>query len=1238
MPAGKSRMLPFTWAVTVVLLACGVFLQTHAHPVTTEHHLYRRAGGTLGAAEWEAWKLFKQALNHAGANTDDLLWDRSQTPARDLGTWTFEDAANAFPAKDGINGVNSKVIVNGPLTRDANGAVIGVGADRAWTEMPGIYADRIIPTINAQLQLAIAAVNDHEDAKAAKPRDPVRIALAKTARLNAVTQWHLYIDAVVGGYRNMRSAHSLRSLKIQNSQEGSIKEAHKATRDKFGEALVAIGSAYMTNPERPTETEPKNIITRSNGQIVEHTITTAEGRAIFLDAIRPGNEIVFPSPQGLIVSTVPAAPTLCNRDGGCAQQSIEPEVEVVDVESRQDVDTLVAIENSILYDEPLTTGELEFLSEIRTVIGDSNILPGGGLNDITDPVIQAVIFVRDQENVDEMAPGAIYVGAVDRASAWRSIVKSIKTFVSKPNQAAASQQRIAAAMSSWKRSIMQRFRQLSKVPREQRLPKAVADVAQKASIFNDAVKILADKAGPNAQVAVDARRYDLGQFRPDTANAFKSNDQLSSEAQIEGLRSFAEGGVPDILPDGGVAGLAIAVDPVAGTVSDQVDDASLYGDSIRGNTIDETIGKVGDAVAKFITKYSQPSAGQFQMKRSQFIQMKRGIDAYTRAADRYLGQGGALRVAIAKMQTAIDQIDPTTLFNDIPGGSHEDNEIKNLQKMLPLPSKSQTQTGPLNAILASNLEAIIDAPDETDATERIIVDSQKIVRSSDKKNFARVWKLIPRGLQKALSKINSGAVKDPGPVASAILSVSKALQSVNSKLAALDAKKDPEGLLASIKAVNGFNDLANDAILAGQGVQVDKSTGQRATISSLDIPSAAANSANAIRITTEISTLSEFVAADPNILPFGGNDWSTSNPTTTIIQGPNGPVRELSATEIYKGADPKQPKIAAWNKAIAAMKIAIAKTQIGAPVAMPADKVGVVKGQVERALDALKKNLSWRQETQKSVSPGDRDDDAAVDLDLHTENFRDLASSSQAADFNEGSREPTDGSASAVAGVPLNSEDLRSADTSVTANIVEGLNDLKPLSPLILPNTDVASNDGKALLPQSMLQGAASLDQVMPGAANAVARQLASSGKTLTSEAQIRTLQGFSKLQKAVTLMGKLAASSVGRASGSDLAPMINTISATQASLPTLANAMSANVATDTVGGGVTPQSSLSVAQVKAVQGAANVIPVSRPNPTSKKNLLLKFAKAVPGRVANNGKTPASGSGVTPSAGVGKGF
>ncbi|KAI8585063.1 hypothetical protein BDZ88DRAFT_434241 [Geranomyces variabilis] len=171
-----------------------------------------------------------------------------------------------------------------------------------------------------------------------------------------------------------------------------------------------------------------------------------------------------------------------------------------------------------------------------------------------------------------------------------------------------------------------------------------------------------------------------------------------------------------------------------------------------------------------------------------------------------------------------------------------------------------------------------------------------------------------------------------------------------------------------------------------------------------------------------------------------------------------------------------------------------------------------------------------------------------------------------------------------------------------------------------------------------MLQGAASLDQVMPGAANAVARQLASSGKTLTSEAQIRTLQGFSKLQKAVTLMGKLAASSVGRASGSDLAPMINTISATQASLPTLANAMSANVATDTVGGGVTPQSSLSVAQVKAVQGAANVIPVSRPNPTSKKNLLLKFAKAVPGRVANNGKTPASGSGVTPSAGVGKGF
>ncbi|KAJ3015926.1 hypothetical protein HKX48_004306 [Thoreauomyces humboldtii] len=1259
----------------IVLVVCFFVAYTEARPVTivleersAAHRIYRRNIGETGRREWGAWTGFRNALE-AGVNPNQafinsMLRNVNNVPgvAPDLKgeSWTTIKDRLAVPTTGGSLSIPSNNIVQGVTFDNIPGAIA--------TQV----ANQMAPTLNA----AIAAVQAHNAQKAliagkTAPTNDDRQLLRdlKATRIAAVQQWRNYFDAAKIGHNHLNAALQRR----MNDQESPAPPAvddpgpngtpaqktayakwtayqgHDRVIQNFRGASMSIGNALYSLPNRPADKNPAKSMQpdmRKGKRGTERLSNVGDNlKPEFLDAFREQNPIEFALPPGATTWTnfVPKAVQTCDRKrDGCsdAVDSLDEQTpDELSLEGAQANEDLVAGWRADGGDDSIIDLEVDFLSEIRDATGDQGILPGG--DSVVNGETDDIIFLTDPQSPSELAPNAIYTGAVDRNSAWRAIGKSIKTTFTRQHSTDA-QNRVGAAMVSWKRSIAQRWRQLKQTPRELRTEKAISDIAQKSEIFNEALRDFNDKTGGPAKVVLNAgdaseRSFEVSPFAADTSEYFKSNAQISSEAQIEAFSLLSEVGVPDVLPDGGVDGIAISVDTSDGSVSDTVDPSSLFGASIRAPTHEGSIVNLGNAVAKFVTKFSSPQMGVFQLTPEQFVGLKMAVNALAKAADRWSGQQGALRQAVNTIKAAMQAVDTSKLQNI---GSADPRDLAAMQDpdATPLPSTSQSPTAPLGDIVASDITQSLDAPEEIDATERLIGDSRTIVRTKNGKNLARTWKLIPRGLQKALAKITSGAVTNGQPVANSILNVAKEAKAVNNKLNTVNAKQDPETLLAGIKVVNSFNDLANDAILAGDGNTMDPSTRQPVPIVNLDLPAAASTAADAIRITTEISSLVEFAAVDGNALPAGGIDWNSPNPTSTTIQGPNGPVRELQATDIYKGSDNQKPKIVAWNKVIMSMKAAIASTNGDSGSAQGDQKVQAIKNAAQKSLNALKKNLTWRTETQKAVSPGDRKDDSSVDLDLHTENFKDVSDDFKSADTNAEENTVNIRGQSAVAGVKLNSEDLRSSDTQITSNIVEALSDLKPLDGNILPNVDVQSTDGATILPQSMYRGATGLDQVVAGASNGVKAQLAAKGPTMTPASQSATLKAYVKLQKAVQTMGKFAASSVGKIGASDMTPLTNTIGASQATLPALGAALKTSVPVSTTDAGVSPGNLPSAAQVKNVQTVAAVVPVTRPNPTSRKSMALKLTKTQLGRNAANGRSPASGAGNANAAGVGRGF
>ncbi|KAJ3148152.1 hypothetical protein HDU86_007575 [Geranomyces michiganensis] len=813
---------------------------------------------------------------------------------------------------------------------------------------------------------------------------------------------------------------------------------------------------------------------------------------------------------------------------------------------------------------------------------------------------------------------------LDSPDGWDNIASSLESLFADA-VGTVNPSKAARVFRLWKTSIRNRIGVLAKIPREQRTESQTSELSRRMSEFNSALDTYSSQSGiqPSADIDESDSRFDGTSHNVDPldesiVSSIKSNHQIKTESELESLSQFRDVGLQGVLPDEGLDGLAVSVDE-NGNVENKIDLESLFDDDLRGTTYDGSWTNVGNEVSRFIRNNLKKP-----LTRSQYIGLRRGLQHLVASINRTPGQGGALRDAHNKIETELDKVDTASLTNDLVD-SVDKQDFEDGIFSRRLASSTSAATPALKEMAATDASTSSWSSESADLSARILGDSNDIISTSDGISLSRSWKIVVRGIRNDLRK--SGRTQTPprGPVQAAALKIKNKYDKLADSLrgtSETDRANDLGKIEFTVSIFVDYNDIATEALENGVADFNDPNSGVTTTMVNIELDEDISDMADSVRIIHEIDSLRSINRISVSVLPAGGIDDGQIG-SGKQYKGLGRIFRNLLAKEIAQEAQNIQDAIDAWNFAVDTVKGAID----GITGFVTDAKANSVRYATKKALKSLKKNLNLRKLVQKSKPPGDRDDSKALELDIHTENFKDLSGkhSSISVRLREGNARPTQGQ-------DLNSEDLRSSNTIVSVKLVNALSDLKSMDPKILPSVDPSTSDieGSIADPSSLYDGSNSIGEVMNNIESSIARTLTSKGKTLSKTLKVSIVKGLNKLSDATKQASKDVASSVGITSQGDLEDSISTAEYMDNTYSGLSASVSENIdlsTVDMVSEGIHPAKSSS-----SIKGRISNLRSQSSRTRSSKNLNrrlnIKVVKASTKRAAN-GRAASSGSGNT---------
>ncbi|KAJ3180535.1 hypothetical protein HDU87_002044 [Geranomyces variabilis] len=1113
------------FAVHASTLLALVAIFVSAAPV--ERTLDRRDLGAIGRAEWQAMLSYKKALLLSSTPelrqlAQDQMLKSEVRPAdgtrRDLDSGDFDwPPYTTRPPVTPFKAMKKEYIMvdipgRPPVPRTFLAMVSSIFQ---------VVADQMKPhmdDVDARFTAAEQAFAAWKAAASAPNPDSANIAVLRQQLQEAVNRKNVavrrtkaFIEHVQEAQKNMRTALNLRE--DVSAQKGADPQ-HTKVQDTFRDGLNKVNQAYLDHPKRPSGKnsypKTKEIMYKSDFDEKARLYKLSELEKYPQDlkkATEPLYDYIdFPLLSGiprvfgtnkLWTYTAAQRTVLCLASRKRSVLSLLITRDTCNVAANADAaeaGLLDSMEASLAQDDLESAVSAEdgddgdgrneeaaALVAIRALTKNANILPGTPDTTDEETGLYQVALSAD----GELDSRQLFKDEVDSQSAWQKVADAVEDYVSGTT---VDSDKTQDALRLWRRALRNRLAKLAFKPRESRTEKDVSSVQRQLETFDRAVNAFRAASplvdDPNAPA--DDRVEAFG----DISDAFKAVQQIKSESEIEALKQFSIAGIATLLPDG-MEGIAVTVND-DGSINDAVDLQSLFDASIAGDSYESSWVAVGSEVALFIEKITAPDA-EFPMKQSQYLSLARGLHALAKSINKTPGQDGALRGAFSKIMTAFSKVDRTALKADLDEGSPDKVDFELTENPFVSASESANPVAPLPPMIATQISGALWPAETADAVERILGDSNGIIASKDKHSMSRVWKPIVRGIRNQLRRDFAANKPPAGALQAAAVNMKAAYTRVFEEIRNADPstrENDANKVIQAVAIFNDYNELSVDAILSNAASFQDVNTGAILNLMNDDLPDDIQQIASALVVKSEISALATLQKIDPNVLPSNGMDPNQGG-ANEVFNGLSQPYRALTPNEIYAGAgnaDGATPTDA-WNKAINSAQAAVKDAQEGDD-AVRKLRVG---NAMKKVLKNLKSVVAARIEVQKAPGPLDRSDAGAIDLAIHTENFRLLAGSLAAASSLSQQRETIE---DPMRGQNLNEQDLRSGDAVMTEAIVDAFSDARDANPsMILPNGDIApsSADDTEVDPSSLYSNAGSVNEAITNSGADLTRTIANS-------------------------------------------------------------------------------------------------------------------------------------------------
>ncbi|KAJ3165784.1 hypothetical protein HDU88_003978 [Geranomyces variabilis] len=1141
-----------------------------------EQGLYRRDLGAVGRAEWQAWLSYKKALLLSSTPElrrlaqDQMLKSEILTGGerRDLDSGDFNwPAYTTKPPVTTFKAMKLEyIMVNIPGGNPVPRTFLAI-VRRIFQEV----ADQMKPHLDDVDAWFSAAQQAHAAWKAAASVPNPNAANVEILRQQfqqavkrknvAVRRTKDFIGHVQEAQKNIRTALNLRE---DVSAEQGPDAAHTAVQDAFRDGLNKVNQAYLDHPKRPSGKQSypktKEIMYKSDFDEKARLYKLSELEKYPQD-LEKATEPLFDYVDFPLLSGTPRVPgtnklwtytaapltvacpasrkrsvlsMLVTRDTCTAANADAAEAGLLDsleasVE-QDDLEPSVSAEDGD--DGDSRNEEAAALVAIRALTKNTNILVGTPDTTDEDSGLYQVALSAD----GELDPRQFYKDEVDSQSAWQKVADAVEDYVGGPT---VDSEKTEGALRLWRRALRNRLAKLALKPRESRTEKDVSSVQRQLETFDRAVNAFrAASASIDSPVALpDDRVEAFG----DISDAFKSTQQIKSESEIEAFKQFSIAGVATLLPDG-MEGIAVTVND-DGSVNDEIDLQSLFDASIAGDSYESSWLAVGSEVASFIEKITLPDA-EFPMKQSQHLALKRGLHALAKSINKTPGQGGALRGAFSKIMTAFSKVDKTALKTDLDEGSPEKFNFDLTEDPFTSTSESANAVGPLPPMAATHIAGALWPAETADAVERIIGDSNAIIPSKDKHSMMRVWKPVVRGIRNQLRRDFAANKPPAAALQTAAVNMKAAYSRMFDEIRNADPpsrENDAAKVVQAVALFNDYNELSIEAILSNAASFQDANTGAILNLMNDDLPDDMQQIASALVVKNEILALTILQKVDANVLPSNGMDPNQGG-ANEVFNGLSQPYRALTPNEIYAGAGNVEGATPtdAWNKAIISAQAAVKDANEGSDVARKLR----VSNALKKVLNHLKSVVAVRTEVQKAPGPLDRSDAGAIDLAIHTENFRTLAGSLAAASAITQQRETVD---DPMRGQNLNEQDLRSGDAVMTEHLVDAFSDARDVNPsMILPNGDIAPSgaDENEIDPSSLYSNAGSVNEAITNFGADLTRTIASSPPDTDPRKLATWKRALRNIKEGKISMWKIAAAGWGQQDLSQIPKIIEDLRA----------------------------------------------------------------------------------------------
>ncbi|KAI8585896.1 hypothetical protein BDZ88DRAFT_510195 [Geranomyces variabilis] len=1160
--------------VSTVLLALVASLVTAA---PFQQALYRRDLGAVGRAEWQAWLAYKKAL--LLSSTPELRQFAQEQmlkseillsgERRDLDSGDFNwPAYTTKPPTTTFKAMKVEYIMVDIPGRNPVPRTFLAIVRRIFQEV----ADQMKPHLDDIDARFLAAQQAHAAWKAAASAPNPDAANVENLRRQfqqtvnrkniAVRRTKDFIGHVQEAQKNIRTALNLRE---DVSAEKGADAAHTAVQDAFRDGLNKVNQAYLDHPKRPSGKQSypktKEIMYKSDfdekarlyklSELEKYPQDLEKATEPLFDYIDfpllsgiprvPGTNRLFTYTAAPLTVACPASrkrsvlsmlitrdtcTIAANADAAEAGllDSLEASVE------QNDLETSVSAEDGD--DGDSRNEEAAALVAIRALTKNINILPGTPDTTDEDSGLYQVALSAD----GELDSRQLYKDELNSQSAWSKVADAVEDYVGGQT---VDSEKTEGALRLWRRALRNRLAKLALKPRESRTEKDVSSVQRQLETFDRAVN--AFRAASASVDSPDAPADDRVVAFGDISDTFKSTQQIKSESEIEALKQFSIAGVATLLPDG-MEGIAVTVND-DGSVNDEIDLQSLFDASIAGDSYESSWLAVGSEVASFIEKITSPDA-EFPMQQSQHLALKRGLHALAKSINKTPGQGGALRGAFSKIMTAFSKVDKTALKADLDEGSAEKSNFDSTENPFTSTSESANAVGPLSPMAATDVAGALWPAETADAVERIIGDSNAIIPSKDKHSMMRVWKPVVRGIRNQLRRDFAANKPPAAALQAAAVNMKAAYNRVFDEIRNADPssrENDAAKVVQAVALFNDYNEVSIEAILSNAASFQDANTGAILNLMNDDLPDDIQQIASALVVKNEILALSILQKVDPNVLPNNGLDPNQGG-ANEVFNGLSQPYRALTPNEIYGGAGNVEGATPtdAWNKAILSAQAAVKDAHEGTDAARKL-RVG---NAMKKVLNHLKSVVAARTEVQKAPGPLDRSDAGAIELAIHTENFRTLAGSLAAASAITQQRETID---DPMRGQNLNEQDLRSGDAVMTERLVDAFSDARDINPsMILPNGDVAPSgaDDTEIDPSSLYSNAGSVNEAITNFGADLTRTIASSPPDTDPRKLATWKRALRNIKEGKISMWKIAAAGWGQQDLSQIPKIIEDLRA----------------------------------------------------------------------------------------------